>query len=314
VVIISLTLGYYLLTFVLDMSLLLCPQRSQGLFAICQKREGPKGRAGAKNAAGGVGLGGPGSGDDASGGSGAGEMHVNPFMLKQMSANKGGDEDNTFGDVAGILDPTAVAAMSGVPSDGMWKAIQASYGRLAVMVDSLRAELRDSKKAADAVSAAENGRAGGHGRANPLAAKTRRQFGPVMRRDEDEEEGGAAKLKPRSKVSGDDGDEADRGRSRSGSGGVSSRTGMRAGSARRLIGGGGGGDGAADTGMLTNPIAGGGDDGDDDASAAKRAGAMKTALSGFGARNPLGGRKPGGLVLGSRRAVAKEFTGGDEDV
>jgi hypothetical protein len=164
---IAASITYFFVVLFMDLSIILCPEAANGMLSACS-RKGKRNQLSSPKLL----------SSQPSEGDGSGELVVNPFMLqKQMISTPSATEDATGAadESAGIIDPAHVAAMVGVPTPTMWRAIQTSYGRLANMQDQLRVKVKDAKKKAEAsVVATENL----HELKKPT--RNRRQFRPMQ--------------------------------------------------------------------------------------------------------------------------------------
>ena len=168
------TISYFTIVVLMDLSYILCPQRAATAFAMCSTKSAPPPRRAAKHAAG---AGGEEGGNTS-------ELYVNPLMM--AAATSGGNADGS-GD--SVVDAGSIASLVGLPSPALWKAIQASYGRLTVMVEELRRQVKDAKKEAGAAEV-DGGSRGPTPRAAGAGSRMRRQFVPVAAAGEGAGSGG----------------------------------------------------------------------------------------------------------------------------
>jgi hypothetical protein len=168
VVLISLTIAYYVLCIFLELMTVFAPSRMPvivGCLGICFRSFSARKlqEAAIKARKGGVGR--PSESGPAS------DMMVNPFMMKQQQ----GDPAFTAG---GLVDPTQIAGIS-APTTAFWSAVQGSYGRMADMLRALQEEMRDMKRELD------ERRGAGSGGPGLGASRMRTQFRPMLRAVED---------------------------------------------------------------------------------------------------------------------------------
>jgi hypothetical protein len=184
VAIISLTIAYYVLCITLELATVFCPGSMGPLIAclgVCfrsvSRKRLEEARLRAQRDRGGGGDGGKGGARHARS-SFAGDMSVNPWMMRNGGAGAAGDSDALFGE-GGVLDAAQITGMRERPTPAMWAAIQASYGRMHSMLQGLQSEAADLKRELQTargggVSLAPAGKAAGG--AGAVAARSRTNF------------------------------------------------------------------------------------------------------------------------------------------
>jgi len=186
VAIIAMTIGYYVLCITLELATVFCPGSMGPLIAclgVCfrsvSRKRLEEARLRAQRDRGGGGDGGKGGARHARS-SFAGDMSVNPWMMRNGGAGVSDDSDALFGE-GGVLDAAQIAGMRERPTPAMWAAIQASYGRMHGMLQGLQSEAADLKRELQTVrgggvSLAPAGKASGGAGAAVAAGRYRTNF------------------------------------------------------------------------------------------------------------------------------------------
>jgi len=175
------TIVYYVLTVVLELTVSMCPRNIGPVMSVVscccrglarKKMEEAtlkaRGRKSLRSAA-------------AEGAGGASsDLQVNPMAMRAHAAS-----DPAF-DGSGLVDAEQVRHID-QPTSAMWRAVQSSYVRLTGMLDALQGDIRELKKKGDTGPTANAGTLAG--------ARNRRQFQPVIRAEEEEEEATSPSLR-----------------------------------------------------------------------------------------------------------------------
>jgi hypothetical protein len=146
---IACSIVFWVVVFCVDLAIILCPGTANSVLSMCTKvsiATQKVGKALTRRRTFG----------SRSGSGRSSELVLNPLMLRNEMKVQVALEDSTAGEPLhgdGIVDANEVAKVVGMPTPGLWRAVQLSYGRLVAIQDILREKANESKKLAATLSA-----------------------------------------------------------------------------------------------------------------------------------------------------------------